>query len=64
MFSVFRKTLTEFVALGLSVCAINVAQAQIGASRDQLLSRWKGGTNYDATAETVRAGSDFLTSSV
>jgi hypothetical protein len=54
----FRKTLTKILALGLSVCAMNVAQAQIGASREQLLSRWKGGTNYDATAESVRAGSD------
>jgi hypothetical protein len=55
----FRKALTKIVALGLSVCAMNVAHAQIAASRDQLLSRWKGGTNRDATAESVRSGGDY-----
>jgi hypothetical protein len=45
--------------LGLMFGNLSAAQAQIGLTRDQLVSRWKGGANED-TATPVAPRTDFF----
>jgi hypothetical protein len=51
-----RMLLTLLVIIFSAV----IAQAQIGASRDQLLSHWKGGTNHDTATESEQDCAAYL----